>query len=52
MVGAAMLIVIFLISVDLQEGITKAKWPLYHEYIKQVPRLFPYGVGMRFQDLE
>jgi len=49
-IGGLNLVFIFVISVDLQEGITKKKWPIYNKYIMQVPKLFPYGSGMHLDD--
>ena len=47
MLGCVFLIALFQGSIDLQESITKNKWPKYHDYIAQVPQLLPYGRGMK-----
>ena len=43
--GAILLAVLFQGSIWLQEQTTADKWPLYAQYIEQVPQLFPYGSG-------
>ena len=48
-VGCVLLIGIFSQSLPLAESITLKKWPLYWEYQKRVPALFPYGTGLRLE---
>jgi steroid 5-alpha reductase family enzyme len=45
--GAVLLSALFQGSIWLQEQTTSDRWPLYKEYIKQVPQLFPYGSGFK-----
>ena len=44
------LILIFSQSLPLAERITSEKWPLYKEYQKQVPSLFPIGRGVDWKN--
>lgn len=50
MVGCIFLILIFSQSLPLAERITSEKWPLYKEYQKQVPSLFPIGRGVDWKN--
>lgn len=45
--GFVLLALLFQGSIWLQEQTTAAKWPLYAEYIEQVPQLLPLGYGFK-----